>query len=102
MCKPRARHSSSRRDLQISPETRCKKHRFLGTKLNGAPKSGFSMARFFDLLKITLEMAGTGNEGGAHQLRCAILAVQLCPNTLGGRGARPLAELSPPRATASP
>ena len=49
------------------------------------------MARVFvDLHKIRLEMAGIGNEGG---LQCAILA---------GRAARPLAELLPPRATASP
>ena len=51
--------------------------------------------------KVRLEMAAIGNEGGAYQLRCAILAVQLCSYTPGRREARPLAELSPPRAIAS-
>ena len=58
-------------------------------------QSGFRMARFFDLSKIRLEMAGIGNEGNAKQLQCAILAVQPCPYTPGLRAARPLAELSP-------
>ena len=48
-----------------------------------------------------LEMARIGNECGAYQLQCAILAVQPCSCNLG-RGGRFLAEVSPPRATASP
>ena len=57
---------------------------------------------FFDLPKVRLEKDGIGNEGFAYQLQCVILAVQFCPCTLGRREARPLTELSPPRATASP
>ena len=39
------------------------------------PKRAFGMAEvFLDLPKIRLEMAGIGNEGGACQLLCAILA----------------------------
>ena len=55
---------------------------------------------FFDQPKIRLEVAGI--EGSAHQLQCAILAVQPCARTMGRREARPLVALSPPRATASP
>ena len=61
------------------------------------PQSGFGMARVFvDVPKISLEMARVGREGSAYPLQCAILAVQLCPNTLARREARPLAELSWP------
>ena len=66
------------------------------------PKSWFGMARFFDLPRMRLEMAEMGNEGGAHQPQCAILAVQPCPYTLGRREVRPVAELSLSRATGSP
>ena len=86
-------------DLQVSLTT-CYKNNFW-VKNSMDSKSGSAWPDFFDL-PIMLEMARTGNEGSADQLRCAIVAVQPCSNTLGRREARHLAELSPPRATASP
>ena len=58
---------------------------------------------FLDFPTIRLEMAGIGN--GAWCLSAAVchLGSSALPYNLGGRAAaRPLAELSPPRATASP
>ena len=46
---------------------------------------------FFRPAKIRVGMAGIGNEGGACQLQCAILAVQPCPYSLGRREARSFA-----------
>ena len=61
-------------------------------------KIAFGMVQVF--LDLPQKRVGDGKHSRAQQLQRAILAVQPCPNVLGRR-ARPLAELSPPRATAS-
>ena len=60
-----------------------KKNIVFGRKLHEPKKRGFGVARFFDLPTIRLAMVGTGTDGRAYQLQCAILAVQPGLYTLG-------------------
>ena len=56
---------------------------FFGGKLHGPSEWVRHGPIFFDLPKIGLDMARIGYEGGAYQLQCATLAVQLCLKNSG-------------------